>query len=108
MASLINNIRFLYARFSIRSTVSCHLLLHALEYLVKWEPNKKYALGLTATSAFESTHSKISAIFGNNMPLQADSESYATAILQRLNIFNAKNIDSAVLRSDDEEISVKE
>ena len=108
MASLINDIRFLYARFSIRSTVSCHLLLHALEYLVKWEPNKKYALGLTGTSAFESTHSKISTIFGNNMPLQADSESYATAILQRLNIFNAKNIDSSVFSpdDDDEQISV--
>ena len=69
---------------------------------------QKYALGLTGTSAFESTHSKISTIFGNNMPLQADSESYATAILQRLNIFNAKNIDSSVFSpdDDDEQISV--
>ena len=42
------------------------------------------------------------------MPLQADSESDATAILQRLNIFNAKNIDSSVFSpdDDDERISV--
>ena len=100
LANIIQIFRFLYARYNIRSTVTCHLYFHALEYFVKFEPDKQYALGLSNTAAFESVHSKVSAIFGQNMPLQTDSESYATAILQRLNQFNIKYIDKELLRDD--------
>ena len=75
------------------------MFLNAMEYLFKHEKDKEYGLGIVNTSEFEATHSKVRQIFASNMPLQVDSEIYGKTLLERLNQFNARSLDTAVISS---------
>ena len=97
IGSIIVFFTYIFAKFNKRCTVSLHMYLHALEYLVKHERNQDYGLGIVNASEFEATHSKVRQIFAFNMPLEVDSEVYGRTLLDRLNQYNARNIDTAII-----------
>ena len=99
IGSMIVFYTYIFAKFNIRCTVSLHMYLHALEYLIKHEKDKDYGLGIVNTSEFEATHSKVRQIFAFNMPLEMDSEVYGRTLLERLNQYNACNIDTSIIKT---------
>ena len=100
LANLILALRNCYVIYKIPNPVTCHLIWHVGDRLIRFERDQPFGLGLLNCSEFEKVHQEFKKQINQVISNDKESEAYRIALQAQLNIYNNKFINMEELNVD--------